>query len=619
MEAAGDARTTPAGTSDPGSAHHPTGDDDERRITDAVALARRLVDAAAVLDANASRRRRRRRGRLRTIVHDRGAAEFTVHLTDEIPRLADPRRAASRFSRLVGAADLSAFSMVDRLSLRIGALTAPVVPRLVMPLVDRRLRAESADVVLPADDPGLGRHLAERRRAGIRPNLNVLGESIVGDHEARERLDAVLQRMKRPDVDYVSVKVSAVCAGLSALAFEYTTDRIVERLREIYAAAAACDPAVFVNLDMEEYRDLDLTVAAFRRALDEPEFEHLDAGIVLQAYLPDVYDVARDLGGWAVRRRARGGGRTKVRLVKGANLAMETVEAEIRGWETAPFDSKGEVDANYKAVLDLLADAALDDAVDIGVGSHNLFDVAWALGIRDSMLAAGRRDRIGIEMLEGMAPSQSESVRAVAGDLLLYAPVVRRDEFPAALAYLVRRLDENTTPDNFLAQLFDLADEPERFEREAARFARRSDGGTTWIIGPAGTRPGRATSSRRRRRETPTSSTPPTPIGPDRRTDDGSPMPWPTHRRSDSTMEPRSRGDHRGRRRSGGRGRRRGSVAVVGPGRGRARPGPAGRGAIVRGRAGTDPRDHGARDRQDGGRGRPRGLRGDRLRQLLRR
>ncbi|MET0908937.1 MAG: proline dehydrogenase family protein, partial [Ilumatobacteraceae bacterium] len=466
MEAAGDARTSPVG----GSADNSEDHDDERQIAAAVALARRLVDAAAVLDARATRRRRRRRNRLRTIVHDPGAAEFTVHLTDEIPRVADPRRAASRFARLVSHADLSAFSTTDRLSLRIGALVAPVVPRLVMPLVGRRLRAESADVVLPADDPGLGRHLAERRRAGIRPNLNVLGESIVGDHEAQKRLDAVLQRMHRPDVDYVSVKVSAVCAGLSALAFEYTTDRIVEPLREIYAAAAACDPAVFVNLDMEEYRDLDLTVAAFRRALDEPEFEHLDAGIVLQAYLPDVYDVARELGAWAVRRRARGGGRTKVRLVKGANLAMETVEAEMRGWATAPFDTKGEVDANYKAVLDVLVDEALDDALDVGVGSHNLFDVAWALGIRSSMLLAGRRDRIGIEMLEGMAPAQSAAVRAVAGDLLLYAPVVRRDEFPAALAYLVRRLDENTTPDNFLAQLFDLADEPERFEREAARF-----------------------------------------------------------------------------------------------------------------------------------------------------
>ena len=149
---------------------------------------------------------------------------------------------------------------------------------------------------------------------------------------------------------------------------------------------------------------------------------------------------------------------------------METVEAELRGWEPAPFGSKSDVDANYKAMLDVLTDPSFDDAVDIGVGSHNLFDVAWALGIRDRMLAAGRRDRLGIEMLEGMAPSQSEAVRSVAGDLVLYAPIVQRGDFPSALAYLVRRLDENTAPANFLSQLFDLADDPARFERQADLF-----------------------------------------------------------------------------------------------------------------------------------------------------
>ncbi len=101
----------------------------------------------------------------------------------------------SRFARLVASADLSAFSVIDRLTLRIGATLAPIVPRLVMPLVERRLRAESAEVVLPADDPGLGRHLADRRRAGMRPNVNILGEAIVGDDEARARLDAVLARL----------------------------------------------------------------------------------------------------------------------------------------------------------------------------------------------------------------------------------------------------------------------------------------------------------------------------------------------------------------------------------------------------------------------------------------
>ena len=444
---------------------------DERRIADAIALARRWVDEAAALDARASRRTRHRRRRLRTIVHDPNAAEFTVHLTDEIPRIADPALAARRFSRLVASADLSGFGTADRLALRVGAALAPRLPRLVMPLVERRLRDEASDVVLPADDPGLGRHLAARRHDGVRPNVNVLGEAIVGDGEAAERLDMVIERLRRPDVDYVSVKISAICAGISTLAFDHTVDRLVELLHGLYREAAACEPPVFVNLDMEEYRDLELTVAAFRRALDHPDFSSLDAGIVLQAYLPDVREVAREIGEWATQRFARGGGRTRVRLVKGANLAMETVEADLRNWEPATYADKADVDANYKAVLDVLTDVRFDDAIDVGVASHNLFDVAWALGRRAEMVAAGRRERIGIEMLEGMAPSQSQVVGADAGGLLLYAPVVEHGDFPAALAYLVRRLDENTTPQNFLAQLFDLADDPVRFERESERFA----------------------------------------------------------------------------------------------------------------------------------------------------
>ena len=269
-----------------------------------------------------------------------------------------------------------------------------------------------------------------------------------------------------------------------------------DTLRALYVVAASFDPPKFVNLDMEEYRDLDLTIAAFQRLLDEPELEHLDAGVVLQAYLPDTRGVARSLGEWANRRRARGGGRIKVRVVKGANLAMEHVEAEMHGWQLAPYDSKHEVDANYKAVLDVLLDPAFDQSVRIGLASHNLFDVAWGLGLREELREAGRPARIEIEMLEGMAPAQAATVRRLAGDLLLYTPVVERRDFPSAIAYLVRRLDENTSPENFLAHLFDLAADPAAFDDQADAvrrvrpgsphrgrhssphgFARRADGG----------------------------------------------------------------------------------------------------------------------------------------------
>lgn len=457
--------------------------EDERRIADAIALARVWVDDAARREASLGRAYRARRDRMRMLVRNDAAADLTVRLTDEVPRIREPAAAARRFAGLVRGADLSGFAPVDRLLLAVGARVAPLLPRVVVPLVLRRLRAEADGVILPATDPGLARHLEHGRAEGMRANVNVLGEAIVGDAEARRRFDQVLDHVRRPDVTCTSVKISAMCAGLSALAFDDTVDRVAERLRELYDAARSARPPVFVTLDMEEYRDLGLTVAAFRTVLDEGPFRDLDAGIVLQAYLPDAQDVASGLGRWAAARQAAGGGRIKVRLVKGANLAMEHVDAELHGWSPAPYDTKGEVDANYKAVLDVLLDPAFDDSVRIGVGSHNLFDVAWALGLDQAVRAAGRPSRLEVEMLAGMAPAQAATVREAAGELLLYTPVVTDRDFPSALAYLVRRLDENTADENFLAHLYDLADDRAAFDEQAERFAAAVRGRSAVAVG----------------------------------------------------------------------------------------------------------------------------------------
>src|SRR5262249_60143858 len=108
-----------------------------------------------------------------------------------------------------------------------------------------------------------------------------------------------------------------------------------------------------VSLDTEEFHDRHMTVAAFRSVLDEREFRSLTAGIALQAYLPDSHAVLEELCEWAARRRSAGGAPVRVRLVKGANLAMESVDAEIAGWSPAPYAAKAEVDASFKRMLDI--------------------------------------------------------------------------------------------------------------------------------------------------------------------------------------------------------------------------------------------------------------------------
>src|SRR6201991_3310080 len=108
----------------------------------------------------------------------------------------------------------------------------------------------------------------------------------------------------------------------------------------------------------------------------------------------------RRLAAFAAQRVAAGGAPVKVRIVKGANLAMERVEAELHGWPQAPYTSKAEVDASWKRLITTALDPRDAAAVGVGVASHNLFDVAWAM-------ALGDRTRIEFEMLEGMAPAQS--------------------------------------------------------------------------------------------------------------------------------------------------------------------------------------------------------------------
>ena len=253
--------------------------------------------------------------------------------------------------------------------------------------------------------------------------------------------------LERPDVECVSVKVSSLCAQLNMAAFDSETERVAGRLRPIYERALLTSPAKMVNLDMEQYRDLDLTVSVFRKVLDETRFRGLEAGIVLQAYIPDSLEALDELAAWARARRDATGAGVRIRIVKGANLALETVEAELAGWPPATFATKSDVDAHYKRLLDLALRPENAGAIKVGAASHNLLELAWALTLADSR---GVRAMLEVEMLEGMAPAMAAAVRDRAGDLLLYTPEVGRDDIESSIAYLVRRFDENTGPENFL-------------------------------------------------------------------------------------------------------------------------------------------------------------------------
>ncbi len=400
--------------------------------------------------------------RLAHLLQDPAGLDFTVGFVDRVVRPEDSRVAAHNLRAL--ARHTPKFLPIhQRLLLKLGAVVSLLLPGLVVRQARRTLRRLVGHLVIDARPAKLGRAIKKLRKGGDRLNLNLLGEAVLGEREATRRRDHTVEILQREDVDYVSVKVSAVASQLSMWAFDETVDRVVERLRPLYTEAA--DNGAFINLDMEEYRDLDLTLAVFTKVL--AEFPKLEAGIVLQAYLPDALGAMQELQAWAADRRFRGGAPIKVRVVKGANLAMERVDATIHGWPLATWGTKQESDTNYKRVLEWALTKERINAVRIGVAGQNLFDIAYAW-----LLAGDRsvRDGVEFEMLLGMDTGPMDAVRGDVGQLLLYTPVVHPAEFDVAISYLVRRLEENASSENFMSAAFDLASSTEAFKREAQRF-----------------------------------------------------------------------------------------------------------------------------------------------------
>lgn len=440
--------------------------DGDAVVEDAIATARRWLDAADDVD----RSERRTAEQLGTLLADAAGLDFAAGFVDRVMRAESDAVAAVALRRLVAASDDGAgfLGRIDRLLLGAGALLAPKLPAIVVPLARRRLRQLVGHLVLDATPKDLAPQLAGARDAvGAALNVNLLGEAVLGAAEARRRRQATIDLIGRDDVDYVSVKLSSIAAQIVTWDLEAAADRIAAELRPLYRAAMASTPPTFVNLDVEEYRDLDLTIEVFTRVLAEDEFLPLRAGIVLQTYLPDAHDALVVLLDFATQRRARGGADVRIRLVKGANLSMEHVEAQLRGWEAAPYPSKPETDANYKRCVDVALEPARLAGARIGLASHNLLDVAWAVELSR---ARGVMERLDVEMLQGMAPGSARTVRQETGGLRLYTPVVDPTDFDVAISYLVRRLEEVASPDNFLRAFLAMADDPRRFDAEVARF-----------------------------------------------------------------------------------------------------------------------------------------------------
>ena len=425
----------------------------------AIELARRLQIRAVELQTPEERKQQTELDRM---IHHAGDKSTLMQLTDQAFRSNTPHRAADQLVHILDVQGIPRFfSPIEWTMLKGFQSFGAYLPGVAVPLVKERMQHETANVILPAEREMLVEHLARRHEEGVRMNVNFLGEALLGEEDAKRRLQHYLKALQIPEIEAMSVKISTIFSQISTLDYANSVATLCERLELLYRAAqknefARSDGEItskFVYLDMEEFRDLRITMDAFMQTLDRPGLEKTRAGIVLQAYIPDSLEQQRRLNAWARKRAAKGGEPITLRIVKGANMEMERFEASLNGWPQAPFQTKRETDANYKRMLHEAFKPENIQAVRVGIASHNLFDVAYGLVLA---VQSESLDKVQFEMLEGMANHQRRALFEWVQNMLLYAPACKKSEFIHAIGYLVRRLDENTGPENFLRHTFRL-------------------------------------------------------------------------------------------------------------------------------------------------------------------
>ena len=240
----------------------------------------------------------------------------------------------------------------------------------------------------------------------------------------------------------VSVKVTALYSQVKAAAWEETVATLKERLMPIFYLAK--EHNVFVNIDMEQFDHKELTLAVFRELLMEPEFKSYPYwGIVIQAYLRDSLEDTKSLIEFAKQR----GTPFTIRLVKGAYWDFETIFAQQRNWETPVYLNKQESDWNYENCLQALLENY--SHIRVAAASHNVRSLAAAMVMAEEL--GLDKKAIELQMLYGMADPIKKACIKMGYRVREYATV---GELIPGMAYLVRRLLENTSNESFLRSKF---------------------------------------------------------------------------------------------------------------------------------------------------------------------
>ena len=277
-----------------------------------------------------------------TMVTTPSDKKFIVRMLDETSQVRDTQKLAVRVKDLIdqygipkflNSTDHALFWMYQKFAY------LPLFNWASVPIIKWRLRRDTSRVIINAARPNLTKHLATRFQEDIGQNVNLLGEVVLGNEEADKRYESYLEALKEPDINYISVKISGIYAQTHALNYRECFPELIRRMSALYQAAIdnpyttpdGVTRPKFINLDMEEYKDAHLTMKLFKDVLSLPQFKNYEAGIVVQAYLPDAWGFQSELLEFARKRVEEGGSPIKMRIVKGCNLDMENIVSDRHG------------------------------------------------------------------------------------------------------------------------------------------------------------------------------------------------------------------------------------------------------------------------------------------------
>lgn len=297
--------------------------------------------------------------------------------------------------------------------------------------------------------------------------LDLLGEAVITEAEAQSYLQSYLDLMEQlsqeaknwstvKEIDFadgeklpqiqVSVKLTAFYSQFDPLDPKGSKERVCDRIRTLLRRAKELGTAV--HFDMEQYVYKDMTFSILKELLMEEEFRsRTDIGVTIQAYLRDSEDDLRGVIEWAKER----GYPVTVRLVKGAYWDQETIKAAQKHWPQPVYNEKAATDLNFEKLTQLMLEN--HEYIYSAIGSHNVRSQARAIAIAESLNIPRRR--FEMQVLYGMGDQLAKALAKRGHRVRVYAPY---GELLPGMAYLIRRLLENTANSSFLKQ--SLEDRP---------------------------------------------------------------------------------------------------------------------------------------------------------------